>query len=339
MNSLISVKKLIKKGLYIGRLISLRLTVGNPRNLSAVDQYISRLTKKYSFDRVKDSDVLSFSSPISVSEEHHIDSMVCRHEHFQTPWFQRWSEEMGLYGCDELTLGAKFHRKAWEWCAIAQALAERGMLDPNKRGLGFAVGTEPLPALFAKYGASVLATDLDVRDRRSKAWAATNQHANSLEKLYFQHIVPKATFEDRVDFQFMDMRFPRDIDGKFDFIWSSCALEHLGNLMEGFGFIFKACSLLKPGGICVHTTEYNITSNSSTIECGPSVIYRRQDIENLDLLLRKSGLCLEKLDFWAGGDLHDRLYDTEPYYQSGKQHIKLSLDGYVTTSMVLIIYA
>jgi len=41
------------------------------------------------------------------------------------------------------------HRKLWEWCFIAQALFERGMLERGLRGLGSAVGSEPLSALFA----------------------------------------------------------------------------------------------------------------------------------------------------------------------------------------------
>jgi 2-polyprenyl-3-methyl-5-hydroxy-6-metoxy-1,4-benzoquinol methylase len=336
----VAIKKVLKKVIYTLRLFSFRIGSGNSNRLSSLEKNIASLRNEYPFERIDNTYYVEHACLENAGgEKNSVYSMLCRYEHFQSPWFQLWSEEMGLYSCEALRLGARFHRKAWEWCAIAQALSERGMLEPGKRGLGFAVGTEPLPALFAKYGASILATDLDVRDRRAKAWASTNQHASSLDGLYYEHIVPKYDFESHVDFQFADMKSPRNIEGKFDFIWSSCALEHLGNLMEGFAFVFKACSLLKPGGICVHTTEYNITSNDSTIECGPSVIYRRRDIENLDRLLRKSGFCLEKIDFWAGRDFHDRLYDTDPYYTSGKQHIKLLLDGYVTTSMTLVIYA
>jgi 2-polyprenyl-3-methyl-5-hydroxy-6-metoxy-1,4-benzoquinol methylase len=330
-----NLKKHIKGVIYFSKFLIFRLCWGDPSKIAVLNEGIRKKSRKC---LSLQSSTSEFCESSILGREDHVKSMVCRYEHFHKGWFEKWSTEMGLYTCDALSLGAKFHRKAWEWCAIAQALSERGMLEPGKSGLGFAVGTEPLSALFAKYGVSILATDLDVGDRRAKAWASTNQHASSLEKLYYEHIVSKDAFKSNVDFQFADMKSPRNIKGKFDFIWSSCALEHLGNLMEGFAFIFEACSLLKPGGICVHTTEYNVTSNDSTIECGPSVIYRRRDIENLDRLLRQSGFCLEKIDFWAGCDLHDRLYDVEPYYTSGKQHIKLLLDGYVTTSMTLVIY-
>ena len=54
----------------------------------------------------------------------------------------------------------RLHRKIWEFCFIAQALDERGMLARGRRGLGFAVGTEPLPAMFASRGCAIVATDL-----------------------------------------------------------------------------------------------------------------------------------------------------------------------------------
>ena len=44
---------------------------------------------------------------------------------------------------------------------IAQALYERGKLKPGSRGLGFAVGKEPLSDLFASFGCDVVATDLE----------------------------------------------------------------------------------------------------------------------------------------------------------------------------------
>lgn len=66
------------------------------------------------------------------------------------------------------------HRKSWEYAYITLALAERGMLQEGKRGLGFAVGTEPLPAYFASKGCLVTATDLGVSDTSENEWAQYN---------------------------------------------------------------------------------------------------------------------------------------------------------------------
>ena len=53
------------------------------------------------------------------------------------------------------------HRKLWEWIFIIEALSERGMLTAGRRGLGFGVGQDPLAAIFASHGVSVVATDVD----------------------------------------------------------------------------------------------------------------------------------------------------------------------------------
>jgi Methyltransferase domain len=126
---------------------------------------------------------------------------------------------------------------------------------------------------------------------------------------------------------------PRDA---FDFIWSSCAFEHLGTLQTGLDFVVEAMSLLKPGGIAVHTTEFNVSSNDATVAEGWAVIYRRSDIERLDGQLRLVCCALEPVDFEAGRHRHDLQYDYPPYFQNGRKHIKLLLEGYVSTSVLLI---
>lgn len=266
-----------------------------------------------------------------------IKTIVCQYEHFNASWFYRWDQEISLGGATNAS-PRKFHRKLWEWYAIAQALEERGFLDADKKGLGFAVGTEPLSSLFAKYGVSVLATDLDADNPNSEAWKTTNQHAESLENLWSKDIVSKEQFMKRVQFQNADMTDLAGIEGSYDFIWSSCALEHLGSLDAGIDFVINSSKLLKPGGIGVHTTEFNVASNNDTLLDGPNVIYRKRDIEELDYKLRKQRMCLEEMDFRAGTSFDDRQYDTPPFYGSGRQHIKLELADHVATSLILIVY-
>lgn len=156
-----------------------------------------------------------------------LTSMVCRYEHFHTAWYEEWREKMKL---------VMVHRKMWEWCAIAQALEERGMLREGRAGCGFAVGKEPLTSLFASLGAKVTATD--AFSIGAEGWADTNQHAAALEDIYFPEIVTEELFHRNVEFQFADMRnaatFP---DQQFDFLWSSCAFEHLGSLEAGERFV------------------------------------------------------------------------------------------------------
>ena len=63
----------------------------------------------------------------------------------------------------------RWHRKLWEYVMICQALWERGMLRAGRRGCGFGVGQEPLPALFASLGCEVLAADAPAEPRAGGA--------------------------------------------------------------------------------------------------------------------------------------------------------------------------
>jgi SAM-dependent methyltransferase len=281
-----------------------------------------------------------------------LGSTVCRFEHFTTDWYRRWAPaaepdrpygtpQLGLYR-DQVapgSVGPRYHRKAWEWCVAAQALWERGKLAPGMRALGFAVGNEPMASIFASFGVDVEATDLDPNLGRSSDWMTTNQHASSIEALYKPHIIDRPSFDARIRFRYADMNGDWDFpEASYDFIWSCCSMEHLGSLQSGLIFVVRAARLLKPGGIAVHTTEYNVSSNTATPETGPSVIYRRTDVEEIDRILRREGRCLAKMDFDAGDHEYDRLYDIPPYYQiPGRQHIKLLLEGHVSTSYLLTV--
>jgi SAM-dependent methyltransferase len=235
-----------------------------------------------------------------------------------------------------------YHRKTWEYCAVAQALFERGKLQPGMRALGFAVGVEPLPALFARHGVDVLATDVEPRNTMGKVWGRIGQHPRSRDDLYRAEIVDRTTFDEHVRFRYADMngRWPFVEEGSLDFVWSCCAFEHLGSLERGLRFVQRSSKLLKKGGVAVHTTEYNVTSNTRTVRRGKGVIYRRRDIEELDRRLRYDKRCLAKMDFDPGEHEFDRCYDVLPYAplaRPGQQHVKLCFDGFVATSMLLVV--
>jgi hypothetical protein len=268
-----------------------------------------------------------------------LKSMVCRHEHFATDWYQYWASVLPLqiYGLDPSPKPVRPHRKAWEWCAIAQALMERGMLEPGRTGCGFAVGAEPLPSAFAARGVSILATDQAATDEAS-GWIETGQHAASLDILFRPELIDRREFEQRVSFQPADMRdLNLPMNESFDFVWSSCSIEHLGSLEAGMAFVESAMALVKVGGVAVHTTEFNVSSNDNTLAVGDSVIYRRRDLDALDCRLRGKGHGLACFDFDAGDSLADLAFDVPPYGLADRQHIKLMLGGHISTSFLLII--
>ena len=268
-----------------------------------------------------------------------LTSMLCRYADFQQAWYVE--QELSLlirriYAGHSAQLHDFVNRKFWEWCVISQALEERGKLRTGMHGLGFAVGTEPLASFFASRGCKVLATDLD-SSMSDPAWIDTNQHAASLAALYQEPLLARELFDARVSFQPADMRTLEGLPGQQDFIWSSCALEHLGTLRAGMDFVMDSAALLGPEGVAVHTTEFNVLSDGETVQSGPNVVYRRRDILELSELLSAQGFKLLSPNFDAGEHRYDIEFDTEPYMASERRHLKLEIDGHVSTSMFLIV--
>lgn len=233
--------------------------------------------------------------------------------------------------CAMLGLPPMYQRKFWEWAYIIHHLREAGMLSEGRRGLGFGVGKERLPALFAKFGCQVTATDAPSEIGIASGWSTSNQHSAALAELKFPEIVPDAIFDARVTHQPCDMNAIDDSLRDFDFTWSSCCFEHLGDLEAGLQFVINSVEkTLKPGGVAVHTTEYNLSSNDATVESGGTVIYRKRDMEDLISRLRAEGH--EVHSFVAAPHAHplDFHVDAPPYINN--PHLKLRLAGYTTTS-------
>ena len=226
------------------------------------------------------------------------------------------------------------HRKLWEFAYILQALEEAGCLVPGKRGLGFGVGREPLSAVMASRGCEVVATDLGSEAAKGQAWIASNQHASALEDLNDRGICDRDRFRRLVTFRPTDMNdIPEDLTG-FDFLWSSCAMEHLGSIEAGMQFVRNSMRCLKPGGIAVHTTEYNLQSNRATLTQGTVVIFRRRDLEDLAGGLLADGHEIV-LNFTPGDGELDRTVDRPPY--SDARHLVLLVGDCVVTSFGLVI--
>lgn len=246
----------------------------------------------------------------------------------------QFKEEEFIFWVSEMQEPFRRHRKLWEYVFILQSLQKHDLLSPSRRGLGFGVGKEPLPAVMAKYGAEVLATDLDTATAATKGWVETNQHAHTLADLNARNICPKDSFEKLVRFEFADMNNISESLRDFDFCWSSCAFEHLGSIEAGLAFVENSLNCLKPGGLAIHTTEYNCFSDSRTVPVGGTVIYRMQDFVRLGAELRRKGHNLS-FNFNQGQDPVDQHVDVAPY--SEDNHLKLSLMQYTTTSIGLLI--
>jgi SAM-dependent methyltransferase len=226
------------------------------------------------------------------------------------------------------------HRKMWEWLYICQALSERGMLAPGRRGLGFGVGREPLVSLFAAAGCAVVATDLDPDRARESGWTDSGaEYAGGLAGLNEHGLCPPDEFGRLVTFRDVDMTdVPSDLRG-FDFTWSSCAFEHLGSLGAGADFVVAQMACVVPGGVAVHTTECNVSTGDRTVTDGPTVLYRPRDLVDLVQRLRRLGYRVD-YDFTEGDAPDDRHVDVPPF---SDVHLRTTLGEFVTTSVGLIV--
>lgn len=268
-------------------------------------------------------------------ESRQLVSELCRFETLDSAAFRSWATV--------LKEPWRPHRKLWELAFLCQALAERDMLRCGTRGLGFAVGAEKLPAVFAARGCEVTATDLPADDERRTPWAQTGQWVGEREPLNADGLCDEAGFRQRVEFRPVDMnQIPNDLTG-FDFTWSTCSFEHCGSLQLGLDFLLRQMDCLRPGGIAVHTTEFNLSSNQETIADGPCVIYRLCDIENVITKLRGAGHQVEPLDLNPGSHELDRYVENHPYCDWNTtppdkvKHLRLNLAGHASTSIALII--
>ncbi|MDY0116726.1 MAG: glycosyltransferase [Sulfurimonadaceae bacterium] len=255
---------------------------------------------------------------------------ICTQEELESKTYREWAK----YLHESVT---QMHRKLWEYCFIIDSLKNKGMLQSAKKGLGFAVGTEPLASAFCSFGVNITATDLDFSEASKQGWVETNQHAKNLEALNSRKICSEETFFDLCQFENVDMNNIPEHLRDFDFIWSACALEHLGSISLGERFIYESLKCLKPGGFAVHTTEYNYSSNSETISNGPTVLFRRKDIERISRKLKSEGHEVFDMNFEGGTLVNDKFVDWPPYLNENNAHLKLVLDNYVITSIGIII--
>lgn len=254
-------------------------------------------------------------------------SQLCTHEQMQTETYADLCRRLGL----DATVP---HRKSWEFAFILAALEAKGVVAPGRRGLGFGTGREMLPSLFASAGVEVVATDAPADLDFSANWAMGSQWAEGLNDLWRPELVDREAFFNRVTFRPADMNnIPPELTD-FDFCWSACAFEHLGSIRMGLDYLHNSLKPLKPGGISVQTTEFNLSSNDRTIDAPGLCLFRKQDFEIVIDELTRAGHTVEPLNLWPGVTAVDEHIDLPPY---SLPHLKLELQGYLTTSIGLII--
>lgn len=253
-----------------------------------------------------------------------LTSQVCTSRQFSEPVYDRL--------CAEIRQDKLFHRKQWEYIYILRALEQFDVLRPGRTGLGFGCGKEPLAAVMAKRGVDVTCTDIPPLEQGDAYWGSTG-----VRDYFYEGICSWEQFEKHVRFRAVDMNAIPDDLGQHDFIWSSCALEHLGSLQHGIDFVLDANKCLKPGGIAVHTTELNASPDDrETLESPGLSLYRRKDIERMKALVERQGQEFLPVNFNLGRGALDKYVDLPPYDRN--RHLKLLIEQrYVTTSIGFVI--
>lgn len=270
-----------------------------------------------------------------------LSSQVCQQKDIESLWFWYW--------CQVMQIPINYHRKNWEFAYILQALYNYDLLTPGKKGLGFGCGEEPLPSVLAAYNIDITATDLDPDESAAKGWIETNQSMSSLEKIWYPDLCSKDLFDRHVRLEYVDMNDINDnLNNQYDFCWSACSLEHLGSIKHGLNFIENSLDTLVPGGLAVHTTEFNYLEEEETIDNWGTVLFRKKDFQTLKDKLTTLGHKVQPLNFDVGEGVLDRFIDLPPYDgqihrqdpKDKKRHevgLKLLIDGFASTSFGVII--
>lgn len=271
-----------------------------------------------------------------------LSSRAVTQAEFSAPHFRHW--------CAQLQIPILFHRKIWEYVFVLQSMHDGGILKPGCRVLGFGCGQEPIPSYLASRGLDVTVTDLHPDKVRDMGWTETGQHSESLEALYHPHLVDRERFDRHVKLRYVDMNdIPDDLTG-YDMNWSICSLEHLGSIEKGLAFIENSLKTLRPGGLAIHTTEFNYLNDEETVDNWMTVLFQRKHFESLAARLTAQGHEVAPLNFNVGDGALDHFIDLPPYEWSrlmlaatGKAepnqeaHLKLALDGFASTCFGIVV--
>jgi hypothetical protein len=136
-------------------------------------------------------------------------------------------------------------------------------------------------------------------------------------------------------------QLPSKWHGQFDFVWSSCSMEHVGSLEQSTRFFIESTKLLKPGGVTIHTTEFLLNGLENTIERNSvTVIWRYKDVVRVRDELIKQGFKVFPIDVQVPDTLWDRHVDRPPYPNGPESnpvhHLKMFIGSHASTSIAII---
>lgn len=173
----------------------------------------------------------------------------------------------------ELKEPARFHRKQWEFAMIFLTLKKFGLLNNKKIGLSLGGGNERVLYSIAEHVKKLIVTDL-YDDNTSWDCARTSDPDE-----FIKSSKPFPVDESKIQALRMDMRFLDFADKTFDFCYSSCAIEHIGDYRDFLQHLNEVNRVLKDGGIYVFTTELQF--GDKIISDQNNFIFTREYISDL----------------------------------------------------------
>jgi hypothetical protein len=99
----------------------------------------------------------------------------------------------------------------------------------------------------------------------------------------------------------------------------------------------RTLDLPEPGGVSVHTTEFELTPRSETADYGNLALYRKADLDRLAERVRSLGFEIETNWYVSMDTAADRWVSVGPYSHDDPAHLKLVIEDSVSTSVSLLI--
>jgi SAM-dependent methyltransferase len=150
---------------------------------------------------------------------------------------------------NELKEPARFHRKQWEFAMIFLTLKKNGLLNNKRVGLSLGGGNERVLYSIASHIKKLFVTDL--YDENTSWDCARTTDPDE----FIKSSKPFQVDDEKLRAMRMDMRFLEFEDNKFDFCYSSCAIEHIGDYQDFLQHLNEVNRVLKQGGVYIFTTE------------------------------------------------------------------------------------
>ena len=152
---------------------------------------------------------------------------------------------------EELQEVPYFHRKQWEFAMIFLALKRYGFLNGDKSGLSMGGGSERVLYAISQHVRKLFVTDLYEEETIWDCARAADPDQ------FIKSNKPFDVDDSKIKALRMDMRKLEFEENTFDFCYSSCAVEHIGEYEDFLNHLNEVYRVLKNDGIYVFTTEFH----------------------------------------------------------------------------------